>query len=338
VTVCVAALCERHTIIAATDRMLTTGDIEHEPEQGKVSWMNPSLAVMVSGDIPLHTEIVTRVYAEVSERIRRKPGDWWSVSDVADLYVKHHSQVRAKRGETVFLAPLGLTLDTFHSRRAEMPQEQVNKITSDLYSIELPFVQAIVAGRDATGAHLWLINPVAASPGAVEATCYDGLGYVSIGMGCGHAESQMIFARHTRHKPFAETLFLTYLAKKRAEVAPGVGSGSTDMFVITNLGQAATIDAETIDNLDKIYRVTKRREAAAFQDAGIKARKYVDRLSSAESKAQWARLSDGLISIELSKDYHIHKAGDTIKVDPKRAEWLQENGYEAIRAREGEEN
>jgi len=327
-TICLAALCETHTIIGASDRMITAGDVEFEPDQVKIWWMNPSVAIMVSGNTPLQSEILLSVQAEVSKRIELEPDNWWTVSEVADLYVNHYNEIRTKRAESALLTPLGLTYDTFLSRQAEMSSTFLTDLSANLLNFELPEVSAIIAGIDPTGAHLWLVSK---GFRGVEATCYDSSGFVSIGMGNGHAQSQLMFARHTRYKPFAETLFLTYLAKKRAEVAPGVGAG-TDMFLITGLGQSTGVDVEIKNNIDKIYKNTRRQEAAAFRRAGKKATQYVAQLfEEAQKKDQGEPADDGLVSIELSKDYHIHKAGEIVRFDPGRAAWLRDNGYEAAK-------
>jgi hypothetical protein len=310
VTVCVAALCDAHTIIAAADRMLTTGDIEHEPEQTKASWITPSTLILVSGDIPLQTEILRQVHAEV---VARQDGDnLLAVGDIADLYVQCFNKVRMKRSENAILAPRGLTYDSFYSGQLTISQSVENQLIAEMFDFALPDVSAIVAGRDSTGGHLWLIDR--GSFHNLEAVCRDDVGYIAIGIGYHHAQSQMLFARHTRFKSFAETLFLTYLAKKRAEVAPGVGS-DTDMYVIHGTNQIKKFDADTIENLEAIYKGVRRQEISAFRRAGAKATKCAAEI--------------GLVAVKLAKDYGPHKAGETLKVDPIRAEWLRDNGYEA---------
>jgi hypothetical protein len=286
--------------------MITAGDIQIEPDQAKVSWMTPSIVILISGDISLQTEILNRVHDEVEAR-NDHPANPLAVSDLADLYVEQFTKVRKKRAENAILAPLGFTY-------ANLSESMATQLASELWNFELPRVSAIVAGHDSTGGHLWLIDQGAFRH--LEAICCDGSGHVSIGIGHNHAQSQMLFARHTRHKPFAETLFLTYLAKKRAEVAPGVGSG-TDMFALRGIDRTQMFGPDTTEQLEVIYQGVKKQEAAAFRRAGVKATKYAAEI--------------GLVGVKLSKDYGAHKAGAIIKVDPGRAEWLRENGYEAVR-------
>jgi hypothetical protein len=274
VTVCVAALCDLNTIIGASDRMITAGDVQFEPAQVKAWWMNPSIVVMISGDTALQTEILLGVHAEVRERIERDPANWWTVREVADLYVSHYNAVRADRAENALLTPFGLTRDAFISRQSEMSISFLRDLSVDLLSYELPPISAIIAGVDPTGGHLWLISK--ATRGVV-ATCQDSSGFASIGIGRGHAQSQLMFSKHTRFQPFAETLFLAYLSKKRAEVAPGVGGG-TDMFLISGLGKATVIDESVTLNLERIYKATRKSENDALRRAGVSATQYVAQL------------------------------------------------------------
>ncbi len=110
------------------------------------------------------------------------------------------------------------------SRQQEMAPELVRQLATELINFVPPRVATIFAGIDAFGAHIY-----SAQNGDV--TCQDGVGFAAIGAGYWHADSQFMFAGHTRTRPMPETLLLSYSAKKRAEVAPGVGEG-TDMFFI----------------------------------------------------------------------------------------------------------
>lgn len=87
VTVCIAAIGEQNNLFLASDRMVTTGDIEFEPQQPKIYQLSTSIAVMTAGDIALQTEILQGVYAKVRARIETEPKNWWNLADVTDLYV-----------------------------------------------------------------------------------------------------------------------------------------------------------------------------------------------------------------------------------------------------------
>jgi hypothetical protein len=62
-------------------------------------------------------------------------------------------------------------------------------------------------------------------------SCNDGIGFAAIGIGARHAESQIMLNKHSWNSPSVDSALLGYIAKKRSEVAPGVGEG-TDVFTI----------------------------------------------------------------------------------------------------------
>lgn len=138
------------------------------------------------------------------------------MNTIADQAIKSkHAEIRA-------LGPLSLTMDSFIKRQKEMTPEIVKDLTSAIVNFDMPEIEAIVTGIDGTGTHIYVVTN-----SGVE--CRDAIGFAAIGIAYWHANSQFMFAGHNRMRPLPETLLLTYAAKKRAEVAPGVGSG-TDMF------------------------------------------------------------------------------------------------------------
>jgi hypothetical protein len=70
VTVCVAAMGQfpldaqltlGPLVVGASDRMITAGDVQFEPQQTKIAQLTSSLALMVAGDTDLQTEIIADV-------------------------------------------------------------------------------------------------------------------------------------------------------------------------------------------------------------------------------------------------------------------------------------
>ena len=78
-TVCVAAICSPTTIVGASDRMLTAGDVQFERKAPKIYPLSNSIAVMTAGDSSLQAEILHDVFADVGERIRSFPQEWVEV-------------------------------------------------------------------------------------------------------------------------------------------------------------------------------------------------------------------------------------------------------------------
>jgi hypothetical protein len=143
----------------------------------------------------------------------------------------------------------------------------------------MPAIEAIVSGVDGIGAHIYVVNNS-------EVTCRDAIGFAAIGAGYWHANSQFMFAGHNRNRPLAETLLLTYAAKRRAEVAPGVGIG-TDMFSIgPTPGTYAAIIEPIIKDVDEIYKRTRARAAQSIEESNKEVTKYVEQLGQAATAQQ----------------------------------------------------
>ena len=271
-TVCIAAICAGGYIIGAADRMLTAGDIQFQPETAKIIVITSSIAIMIAGDASLQAEILQKVIADVNSRIVAEPDNWWEVADVAELYYKYYNQARFKQAEGAILAPLGLTADTFFDKQKVMDSELVRQIATELINHEIPDVEAICCGVGPSDTHVYIV-------GKEGISCQDLVGFASIGIGKGHANSQFMFARHNRFSPATETLLLVYSAKKRAEVAPGVGE-ATDMIVLGPLlGQMNVVDESTLENLDVIYNEEQEEVKEANQQSIAKVNQYVEEFS-----------------------------------------------------------
>ena len=286
VTVCIAAMCDEHTILGASDRMLTAGDVQFEPQETKLVQMTTSIVVMVAGDSGMQVEILQKVQADVKNRINLQPDNWLNVADVAALYRNYYNEARQARAANAILAPLGLNENTFVSRQKEMDSDFIKMVATELLHFVPPLVSAIFTGVDNTGAHIYVFHNS-------DLSCHDGVGFAAIGIGSWHAESQFMFAGHTRHRSFPETLLLTYSAKKRAEVSPGVGE-ATDMVMIgPRLGSYIIVGDHVLGELEKIYRGTQKREKAAALISNAKVKKYVEELVGEPPKEQAAIPSDG---------------------------------------------
>jgi len=270
-TVCIAARAT-NAIVGASDRMLTSADVQFEPSAGtKIVLLTSSMFVMTSGDAALQAEICSHVLSEITDRINREPSNWWRVKEAADLYIKYFNEVKNKRAEDAILAPLHLDRHSFIANQQMMAPSLVTDLTKELLNFELPSVSAIFAGFP-TGAHIYTVRNN-------EANCLDAVGYAAIGIGSRHASSQFMFAGHAWNAPFSDTLLLTYYAKRKSEVAPGVGKG-TDMVVVgPNLGSLISVGDHAIAKLDQEYNNITRSEVAAFNRAKGKIGKYVEELT-----------------------------------------------------------
>lgn len=253
-TVCIAAISDfkdKPVIVGASDRMLTASDIQFEPEQPKINPITSSIVIMIAGDSATQAEIIHDVEIEIASHIAANPSKWIDLRTVAEVYVQFYNKRRMREVQNRILVPLGLDLNTFISRQNEMNSTFISQVATELYGYRIPDVEAIITGLDTTGAHIYVV-----SNGNI--TCNDTVGFASIGIGSGHANSQFMFAGHTGKKPYPDTLLLAYSAKKRAEVAPGVGE-ATDMFFIgTGLGTFTRMPPSSLGNLNGIYEKVRK--------------------------------------------------------------------------------
>lgn len=275
-TVCIVAVCRtngQQMIIGASDRMITAGDIEFEPPLTKIFALTRSCVALVSGDADSYSAICHSTRDEI---MRHTLTD---IGEISDLFAKQFAAFRSKQAEQAVLAPLGLDLKSFIDRQREMTSEFTNRIADELYGKKVG-VDAIVAGVDATGAHIYVVN----DPG--HAMRNDDIGFAAIGWGQPHAESQFMFMRYSNWWNWARAMLLTYIAKKRAEVAPGVGS-ETDMFSIgPGLDGYSLFGEEPVKELDKIYKEARADQDEIGEKAFGKAEEYVKRQAETETADQ----------------------------------------------------
>jgi hypothetical protein len=285
VTVCVAAMCWDSTcIIGASDRMLTSSDIQFEPNQTKIVELTSSIAVMFAGDSFMQSAILHQLRLDINRRVDSKPTVWLNVKDVAELYSQYYSEARASMAGKAWLLPLGLNLQTFVDNQKKMDSALVRQIAMEILNYTAPSVEAIFTGIDNSGAHIYAVNNE-------DVTSRDFAGFAAIGVGAWHANSQLMFAGHTKWKPFPETLFLVYNAKKRAEVAPGVGS-YTDMITIgPGLGSYSPIAENHITKLEGIYSRCQKTGQQANTKAIESTTHYVEEIIRATTQKEQAAIA-----------------------------------------------
>jgi 20S proteasome alpha/beta subunit len=280
VTICVAAMSDGgKRVFGASDRMLTGRDVEFEPSQSKVIELTSSIAILVAGDTAMQIEVAYSVLSDVRSRLEAEPGYLWNVSDVADLYSHYYNEARSKRSESSILALLGLNRISYLDRQQQLAPELVLQLASKLTSFEAPRVQAIVLGVDSGGGHIYVCDN-----GAVS--CQDSVGFAAIGIGHWHANSQFMFGGHTKWKAMPETLLMTYFAKKRSEVAPGIGA-FTDMLIIgPDLDSYIKIGDEPLETLERIWQRAQSKRKELEREAEEEINKYVKSLDEAGADKQ----------------------------------------------------
>ena len=253
-TVCIAAIHNDNGIVAASDKMLSGLDAAFEPTiSKKVFQVASSIITMCAGDTALQAEIMQSVSVQIGSLEKDKK---ITVKGITDVYEDVYNQIRIRRIRNDVFAPFGLDENTFVSKQKEMSEIFVRTLAEKVMNFQMPGVETIVAGIDKSAGdtispHIYCIRK---SPYQSSVDCCDAVGYATIGIGSRHVESQFMLARFHRHFSLPKALFLTFLAKKRSEIALGVGK-ETDMFLVGPTLALCTSLHTTLDykKLDAMY-------------------------------------------------------------------------------------
>jgi len=314
-TVCIAAICQNGIIFGASDRMMTSGDIEFEPKldsiakpdlsqpldltfnaNTKIYPITNSVVVMTAGDSGLQSEIVQDMLAQVQKSIQQNP-HWLYVKEAVGLYLDAYEKAKSRRAHQKIFAPYGFDMQTFLEKSNQLSNHLVIEINKqiqrfDSYFAEMHGIETIITGVDATfgndapSAHIYSI--VKSSAGDFI-TCGDSVGFAAVGSGARHAESQFMLAGHSPFASSPETLLLTYLSKKRSEVAPGVGKG-TDMFTIGptfgSFAMLENIKDFDMKQIESIYDSVDEGQKKAFEEGMNKTKDYITKLFNERNEKQ----------------------------------------------------
>lgn len=240
-TVCIAALCagDEERAIVAADRMVTLGGfIEFEHAVSKMTPASPYAIVLVAGD----ALVGTRIAADTAKGLA---GSSPPLDDIARELGTQYEAARRSQLEEQLLIPRGLNLQSFYAAHNSLNPQITAMLDNQMAQFNLA-VELLVAGVDGSGAHVHTVH----NPGGTERQ-HDTIGYAAIGSGTIHALQSMIGFGHCATADYHETVFRVYAAKRRAEVAPGVGL-DTDVAVISAGGTHWLTKGE-LDQLRSIF-------------------------------------------------------------------------------------
>jgi len=285
-TVCIAAICEHNMIIGASDRMLTAGDIEFEPVPTsagkefplKITPLNDSrsIVIMMAGASDIQAQIALKIIRFIDATEKQSPQKIWSVEDTVNLYIDFYNQEKSRRAASAILAPFNLEPNTFIARQKEMLDGFSEMIARELMNFQMPPVETIITGADASGSHLYTLFDNRPS-------CCDSVGFAAIGIGARHAESQFMLNGYSRFVPQEEALWMIYMAKRKSEIAPGVGK-ITDLFCVTPNTPAKTPKFRFLNDIiekaqfEKIYDAFEKKQLSAFQEARAEIKPIMEKI------------------------------------------------------------
>ena len=252
----VAALCENRTkVVLVSDRMITTSDgtlaFEHEPKYEQVS--NRAIVLMAG----------TVHEPEFIEDARLETERTASVRQIAENLAEGYRCVRKKRIEHEVLQRYGIpSFEDFYNKQRLLHEDTNLQFLEAIKDYDLE-VDLVLGGVD-NKAHIYHI----AEPG----TCisYDELGFCCVGSGDRHAEPVFAFYGFRPSLPVSHALQIAHEAKKRSEMAGGVGR-ETDVWIIDKEGCHEITD-ETTEELRK-YHEDQETVSRLFDPIEIKTRK-----------------------------------------------------------------
>lgn len=244
-TVCLALICEgfygKSVVVAVSDRMITAGDIEFQWDRPKGQELGSGCLLMGAGSATAHAEIRHRVVNKLSDKVSEKR----QMADMAGLVGAAFSELRFEKAVDKHLRPLGLDGSSFLAGQDNLSPEEVRRLNRALTDEDLG-TELIVAGIDDSGPHLYLVE----DPGVVE--CHDDVGFLAIGLGARSAEAVFMTGGYSRNTPVGRAALRAYVAKKRSEVAPGVGI-DTDMRIVWNSTGIGAANPKAVDNIFLSY-------------------------------------------------------------------------------------
>jgi 20S proteasome alpha/beta subunit len=251
-TVCIAAINEKHNLIAfATDRMVTATfpPIEFEHSMPKVTQINDYCIALSAGDALRGKEIF-----DVIKEIAGKANP--PIAQIAEHTKEVYQQKRLQILEALHLRTRGINHKFFIESGARLlPPAIYAQIDYAFATFMLP-LEALIAGTDESGPRIYGIR----NPGLVD--CYNSIGFHAIGTGTMHALISLI-ETYDPEASEMETMYSVFRAKKVAEVAPGVGE-ETDLGMVIFKQKLKYFDKNT--ELFKVFTKLYDDEKKARKD------------------------------------------------------------------------
>lgn len=207
-------------LVAASDRMITINDTEFEPEQTKAVSLATQTLGLLAGEMEVHAS----VFPATMENLKNYPPNPFLVKSIAEKYALEFAFYRRYIAEQEVLMPLGLTSAEFLEQKSGMSDEFIRSIT-DLLLRHRQEAEAIIAGIDITGAHIYKVI----DPGI--AVSFDTPCFAAIGVGASHAETYLMGNKFSKNMDLAKLVYTIFAAKMTAEIASSVGS-TTDLMII----------------------------------------------------------------------------------------------------------
>lgn len=256
-TICIAAVCKSSgCVVVAADRMFTIAqplNVEFEPHLSKIEEISLGCAGLAAGNSVFASEVLTRT------RLKIRDGQNLSISSISEIVKEEYTHFRDQKiEETIIRATFGDDLVSFRSKGGFLPNYlqvqpglyQQIVVQCAQFNLGLDF---LVVGTDEKGAHIYAVS----HPGSVFNL--DKLGYGTIGSGAVHAVVSLSLGGQTPDEHLHQTMFSVYDAKRKAEVAPGVGK-ETEMAIVDSKG-VWMFPERLLNKLQEAYDETSKKSS-----------------------------------------------------------------------------
>jgi len=223
-TVCIAASYNNgEGFVLTSDQMLTLHypmaySYENE-EFEKISLISDKLPIycLSAGNAIFAQEIIDTAKTQIKNKDIKLVDQ--AAQEVCEAYVRYRL-LRLIRSQ---LQIRGLDLNSYYKNHRTLSPDTVQLIDRNFRITNLG-VEFIIVGASGSSCHIYTVI----HPG--DMFCYDSIGYAAIGVGAPHVTYHMIENSYRKSMSREATEQLVDKAKKRSEVAPGVGKKTTTII------------------------------------------------------------------------------------------------------------
>lgn len=224
-TVCIAALYNKgEGFVLVSDQMLTIHypmAYQYENEEfEKISKLTSKADIycLSAGNALFASEMIDIAKKRIENETIT------SVDDAAQTVRSAYMESRMSRLVRSQLETRGLDLDSYYRHHKSLLPDIVTLIDKSFATANIG-VEFIVVGYDGSKCHIYTII----HPGDVY--CNDSIGYAAIGIGAPHVIYHMIENNYRKSANRETITKLVENAKKRSQVAPGVGEKMTKVII-----------------------------------------------------------------------------------------------------------
>jgi 20S proteasome alpha/beta subunit len=226
-TLCIAAVAESGAIVLVSDRMVSVGaNVRVSTPITKLYGLHHSIALLYAGGVQLAQQIVEMT----GDAITAKWGantEGPTVREAAQVYRQQYERLLAEEAPHAVLPNFFIpSIEEYYARRATLPRAIVKEIEEGIADFRFDpdeDPRVIVAGIDATGPHIYVVNGNTISAGERS--------FAAIGATAAKADA-ILREHYSPHRSFNHTMMCVYAAKRKAESRKyGVGK-ETDIHIV----------------------------------------------------------------------------------------------------------